>query len=223
MGIVKIIITYTKNMKIVISFLTFVLTSALVAIEPPTTNLGKEAPTQAKPIVTGAPPKPPASLTDELGKNKLIDYKKLSEELELKNKNLTTTNATLVSTNQELSEQNTKLASEKSKTTEQLSVVTTERNNLASELQNANNRVSTLSNSNNELTVMVNSLSSQVDNVGSIFNGWVYYPEFGWAFMSPNTMPYFYISELGWVYYELGSSPRRFYFFEDERWEIMED
>ena len=210
-------------MKIVISFLTFVLTSVLVAIEPPTTNLGKEVPTQTKPTITGAPPKPPASLTDELGKNKLVDYKKLSEELELKNKNLTTTNTTLLSANQELTDQNTKLTSETSTTSKQLISVTTERNRLTSELQNANNRVSVLSNSNSELTDVVNSLSSQVDNVGSVFNGWVYSPDFGWAFMSPNSMPYFYISEVGWVYYELGSSPRRFYFFEEERWEVMED
>ena len=57
MGIVKIITTYTKNMKIVLSFLTFVLTSMLVAVELPSSNLGKAIPTQSKPTITGGPTK----------------------------------------------------------------------------------------------------------------------------------------------------------------------
>lgn len=210
-------------MKIVISFLTFVLTSTLVALELPSSNLGKSTPTQNKPSITGSPPKPPASLDEELDNNKLIDYKKLSEQLAVENSTLTQTNKTLVSSNQELSSENTKLKSDSSTTNTKLVSVTEERNRLFSKLQDVNNRVSALSESNIELTAMVDSLSSKADNVGSIFNGWVYDSELGWIFISPNSMPYFYISDVGWVYYELGSSPRRFYFFDEDRWQVMKD
>lgn len=223
MGIVKIITTYTKNMKIVLSFLTFVLTSMLVAVELPSSNLGKAIPTQSKPTITGAPPKPPTSLNEELDNNKLIDYKKLSEELAVENSSLTQINKTLVSNNQDLLVENTKLKSEVSTKNNKLTSVTDERNLLFSKLQDANNQVSSLSESNNELTVMVDSLSSQTPNVGSVFNGWVYDPKLGWVFISPTSMPYFYISDVGWVYYELGSSPRRFYFFDEDRWQTIED
>ena len=210
-------------MKIVISFLTFVLTSVLVAFEPPSSDLGKEIPTQAKPTVTGAPPKPPTGLTKELDNNKLIDYRKLSEELAVENATLTQTNKNLVSNNEELSSENTKLKSEVSAQINELTSVTEERNRLFSKLQDANNHVSSLSESNTELTVMVESLSSKADKVGSIFNGWVYDPDLGWIFVSPTSMPYFYISDVGWVYYEVGSSPRRFYFFEEDRWQDMKN
>jgi hypothetical protein len=210
-------------MKIVISFLTFVLTSTLVALELPSSNLGKSIPTQNKPTITGSPPKPSTSLTDELDNNKLIDYKKLSEELQAENATLNQTNKNLVSSNQELLSENSKLKSEISTSSNTLVSVKEERSRLFSKLQDVTNRASALSESNIELTAMVDSLSSKSDNIGSIFNGWVYDPELGWIFISPTSMPYFYISDVGWVYYELGSSPRRFYFFDEDRWQVMED
>tara|TARA_B110000444_G_C18813010_1_gene583640 strand:+ start:535 stop:1167 length:633 start_codon:yes stop_codon:yes gene_type:complete len=210
-------------MKIVISFLTFALTSMLVAVELPSSNLGKSIPTQSKPTITGSPPTPPTSLTDELDNNKLIDYKKLSEELQAENSTLNQTNKNLVSSNQELSSENSKLKSEISTTSNTLVSVKEERSRLFSKLQDVTNRASALSESNIELTAMVDSLSSKSDNIGSIFNGWVYDPELGWIFISPTSMPYFYISDVGWVYYELGSSPRRFYFFDEDRWQVMKD
>jgi len=41
---------------------------------------------------------------------------------------------------------------------------------------------------------------------------------FGWAFLSPETMPYVFLQKDGWVYYERGSSPRRVYYFNTETW-----
>ena len=85
------------------------------------------------------------------------------------------------------------------------------------------NQISNLKTQNQTLTFALNDANSQEDtSAGTIFNGWVYTTDFGWAFLSPETMPYVFLQKDGWVYYERGSSPRRVYYFDTETWKEYE-
>ena len=216
-------------MKIKLSIL-FILTSSLLIANGVPADIGKSIPTQAKPTLNGIPPKPPAELIDELEDSKLVDYKKLSESLTVENAqlksqiNLKTNEVGKLNTKvSNLKIEKNSLTTEISEINSKLEKITNERNNLFSELQSKNNTISSLNKTNNELQIANEALSSTATNVGSIFNGWVYDPNLGWIYVSPSTMPYFYVTDVGWVYYEQGSTPRKFYYFNSSEWQIMDD
>lgn len=186
-------------------------------------NVNKPVPTQEKPIFGGVPPKPPSSIVDEKDGVEFVDYKKKSSELEQSNKKLTEQKNSLEGKNTELTNANEQLLNKQKELEQKLESVTTERNSLFKSVQDSNNKIASLQSSHDNLQQLVDSVANQAENTGSIFNGWVYCTELGWVFVSPSTLPYFYVSNGGWVYYERGSSPRKFYFFETSSWKLLEN
>lgn len=193
----------------------------IVVAEIPTGDVDKEKPTQAKPnLPNGVPPrKPSVDVTSVLDESSLVDFPAKIKQLETSIADLTTSNTTkqnkITSLTSKLSELEASIVLLKSSNKS----ITDERNRYFSELQSKSNQISNLTTQNQTLTFALNDANSQADTpVGNIFNGWVYTEDFGWSFISPDTMPYMYLQKGGWVYYEKGSNPRRVYYFDTEEW-----
>lgn len=74
-----------------------------------------------------------------------------------------------------------------------------------------------------ELKHEIKELSNLMDKgPGSLFKGWVYSPELDWVYVSPTIVPYSYSQKNGWMLYQLGSNPRRVFYFETESWERLD-
>ena len=57
--------------------------------------------------------------------------------------------------------------------------------------------------------------------VGSLFDGWVYLPKSGWIYTSPKIYPYAFSQNDGWLKYELGTDPRRVFYFKEDAWKVL--
>lgn len=209
-------------MKIAILIILSLLTiNHMMVAEVPSGDIDKEKPTQAKPnLPNGVPPRKPSSdITSSLDESSLVDFPAKIKQLETSVADLTTSNTSkqdkITSLASKVSELEASIVSLKSSNQS----ITEERNRYFSELQSKSNQISNLTTQNQTLTFALNDANSQQDiPTGSIFNGWVYTTDFGWSFISPDTMPYMYLQTGGWVYYEKGSNPRRVYYFDTEEW-----
>jgi hypothetical protein len=84
----------------------------------------------------------------------------------------------------------------------------------------------TLGNIIKDLKINLKSTSVERDDLqrivwfpGNVYNGWTFTEEFGWAFITPATYPYMFLSESNtWIYYELGSNPRMIFNFTTNEW-----
>lgn len=216
-----------------------ILGNSLVSGELPTSDSApKFIPGTNKPIVVGIPVRqngnvtiienetkpnnPPSNAVDELTNNPFVDYKTEYEKLLLLNKqldsNLTSLKQSLITSNDTGLSLQAKLDS----VTTELETITDERNKFFKALNDANNQTSQLRTENSNLLLQVNQLTELSQHLGTPFDGWIYSPDLGWCFVSPSTMPYFYMNDRGWVFYETGSNPRRMYFYDSETWEQHE-
>jgi hypothetical protein len=232
-----------KKLNILSLVLIGIINSTLVGVELPDANSAlKPPPTDSKPVVIGVPTRiggditilpiddkpalPGDSLQDELDSNPFTDYKSEYENLLNENKALATKLSDVTS-------QLTKLETESANSISTLQKKITKlesdlkasqdevRRNFES-LMSANNAKASLSNDNALLVQTIAELTQQVSNPGLPFNGWIYSPDMGWCFVSPTTMPYIYVNDRGWAYYKAGTSPREFFFYDKEQWELHE-
>ena len=217
--------------------------NTLIATNIPSSNsTPKFTPTTSKPSVVGTPTRtngtiithdnnsspstPPTNVLSELSDNPFIDYKSEYEKLVGENQKQTTEL-------EGVSDQLTKLETEhkNSISTLQKKLTKLESDLVLSQdevrrsfqsLMSANNANASLSNDNAQLTQTIAELTQQVSNPGLPFNGWIYSPEMGWCFVSPTSVPYIYVNDRGWAYYKAGTSPREFFFYDKEQWELHE-
>ena len=211
----------TTILSIIATLITF---NSLLA-NVPSENVEKEKPTQAKPsLPNGIPPrKPSIEVTSKLDESSLVDFPAKIQELESSLKDMQTKLTKSELTISELNNKITNLESDNQLLETKNESITEERNRYYSQLQSKNNEISSLKTQNQTLVLEMNELSvSNAIPSGSIFNGWVYTTDFGWAFLSPETMPYVFLQKDGWVYYERGSNPRRVYYFDTETWKEYE-
>ena len=68
----------------------------------------------------------------------------------------------------------------------------------------------------------ISNLKEQVGKpVGSLFDGWVYSSKSGWIYTSPKIYPYAFSQNEGWLKYELGTDPRRVFYFKEDAWKVL--
>lgn len=211
----------TTILSIIATLITF---NSLVG-NVPTEVVEKEKPTQAKPsLPNGIPPrKPSEEITSKLDTTSFVDFQSKIVELEEKvaelQQSLSTSDTLVTNLKSKISDLETDADSLKSKNES----LAEEKNRYYSELQSKNNEISALKMTNKTLSIELDEVSVASNApIGSIFDGWVYTTDFGWSFVSPDTMPYMYLNDGGWVYYERGSSPRRVFYFDTETWKEFE-
>jgi uncharacterized phage infection (PIP) family protein YhgE len=188
-------------------------------------NVGVErpAPTEEKPTLNGLPPLPPTTALDDLNNNEFVDYKKHAENLQHK---LDQANTLLANLQNNVNDLNASLATAIKNNGElqtKLSNITEERNSFYTSAQNSNNELASVRESYNSLNELYTSLLNTNTSANNcMFAGWMYSPDLGWVYVSPQTAPYFYSNEHGWIYHEPGSSPIRYYYFDAKEWVVTE-
>lgn len=220
----------------------FMYNTLIATNVPSSDSTPKFTPTTSKPSVVGTPIRtnktitilddnsspttPPTNVLSELSDNPFIDYKAEYEKLVGKNKELTTEieGMTIQLTKLETEHKNSISALQKkiNKLESDLTASQDEVRRNFQSLLSANNTKASLSNDIEQLTHTIAELTQQVSNPGLPFDGWIYSPEMGWCFVSPTAMPYIYVNDRGWAYYEAGSTPRKFFFYDKEQWELHE-
>ena len=93
---------------------------------------------------------------------------------------------------------------------------------LEKNLESAGVLIENLGKEKKELKSEISDLKEQVGKpVGSLFDGWVYLPKSGWIYTSPKIYPYAFSQNDGWLKYELGTDPRRVFYFKEDAWKVL--
>ena len=93
---------------------------------------------------------------------------------------------------------------------------------LEKNLESAGVLIENLGKEKKELKSEISDLKEQVGKpVGSLFDGWVYSSKSGWIYTSPKIYPYAFSQNDGWLKYELGTDPRRVFYFKEDAWKVL--
>jgi len=190
-----------------------------------TLPIDDKPPIQILPI-DDSPPPPGGKVEDELAKNPFIDYKseyeKSAVEISSLKEQVTELSNKLVQSEKDKTDSIADLNKKVKELESSLKNAKEESSRYFSSLQTSNNNNASLQATISDLELVVADLTHKVENPGLPFDGWVYSPELGWCFVSPLSMPYIYVNERGWAFYEAGTSPRKFFFYDKEQWELHE-
>ena len=93
---------------------------------------------------------------------------------------------------------------------------------LEKNLESAGVLIENLGKEKKELKSEISELKEKVGKpVGSLFDGWVYSSKSGWIYTSPKIYPYAFSQNDGWLKYELGTDPRRVFYFKEDAWKVL--
>lgn len=93
---------------------------------------------------------------------------------------------------------------------------------LEKNLEAASDLIDELNKEKKQLKSNISALQTELDKpVGSLFDGWVYLPKSGWIYTSPKIYPYAFSQNDGWLKYELGTDPRRVFYFKQDEWRLL--
>lgn len=93
---------------------------------------------------------------------------------------------------------------------------------LEKNLEAASDLIDELNKEKKQLKSNISDLQTELDKpVGSLFDGWVYIPTTGWIYTSPKIYPYAFSQNDGWLKYELGTDPRRVFYFKEDTWKVL--
>jgi hypothetical protein len=97
------------------------------------------------------------------------------------------------------------------------------KDSLERNLKTSSDLITELNKEKKQLKTNISALQVELDKpVGSLFAGWVYTPDSSWIYTSPKIYPYAFSQNDGWLKYELGTSPRRVFYFKQDEWRLLE-